>query len=177
MLDSKISEQMCRKYDKDIMLILDTYNNQRRQFRLGRSYVPFTENDISLIFGIPNGTRALDLKYSKRKTSEFICRRFNTDSSVSAPQIKQQLHLALNGESETDIADVARLLCLYMLVVIFFATHGNTIGWAYVGYVENYMDMKHYAWAEEISKFLMDIGCVSTQQLSPQMIQSIRQGY
>ena len=64
---------------------------------------------------------------------------------MSAPQIKQQLHLALNGIIETDVAVVARLLCLYILVIIFFSTHGNTIGWAYVGYIENYMDMKHYA--------------------------------
>ena len=138
------------------MLILDTYSIQRRQFRIGKSYVPFTANDISLIFGIPNGTRALDLKYAKRKTSEFISRRFLGSLRVSAPQIKQQLHLALNGTIKTDVADVARLLCLYILAVIFFATHDNTIGWAYVGYVENYMDMKHYAWAEEISKFLME---------------------
>ena len=51
------------------------------------------------------------------------------------------------------MANVARLLCLYILVLIFFSTHGSTIGWAYVGYVENYMDMKDYAWTEEIAKF------------------------
>ena len=61
-----ISKKMCRKYDKDIMLILDTYRIQRRQFIIGKSYVPFTANDISLIFGIPNGARALDLKYGNR---------------------------------------------------------------------------------------------------------------
>ena len=88
MLEGSISEQMFRKYDKDIMLILDTYNIQRRQFRIGESYVPFTANDMSLIFDIPNGTRALDLKYAKRKTSEFISRRFQGSPRVSAPQIK-----------------------------------------------------------------------------------------
>ena len=155
-MEGTISEKMCRKYDKDILLILDTYSIQRRQFRIGKSYVPFTANDISLIFGIPNGIRAADLKYAKRKTFEFIYRRLQGSPRVSTPQIKQQLHLALNGTTETDVADVARLLCLYILVVIFFATHSNIIGWAYVVYVENYMDMKHYAWVEEISNFLMD---------------------
>ena len=116
----------------------------------------FTANDISLIFGIPNGTRPLDLKYAKKKTSDFIARRFQGSPRVSGPQIKQQLHLALNGTTDTDVADVARLPCLYIHVIIFFSTHGNTIVWAYVGYVENYMDMKHYAWVEEISKFLME---------------------
>lgn len=54
------------------------------------------------------------------------------------------------------MANVARLLCLYILVLIFFSTHGSTIGWVYVGYVENYMDMKDYAWTEEIAKFMME---------------------
>ena len=118
--------------------------------------MPFTANDISLLFGIPNGTRPLDLKYAKKKTSDFIARRFQGNPRVLAPQIKQQVHLALNGTTDTDVADVARLPCLYIHVIIFFSTHGNTIVWAYVGYVENYMDMKHYAWVEEISKFLME---------------------
>ena len=76
------------------MLILDTYNSQRRQFRIGKSYMPFTANDISLIFGIPNGIRPLDLKYAKKKTFDFIAWRFQDSPRVLASQIKQQLHLA-----------------------------------------------------------------------------------
>ena len=102
MLEGMITEKMCRQYDKDIMLILDTYSSQRRQFRIGKSYVPFTSNDISLIFGIPNGTKPLDLKYAKRETSDFISKRFQGSPRVSAPQIKYQLHVALNGTAETD---------------------------------------------------------------------------
>ena len=102
MLEGTITEKMCRKYDKDIILILDTYSSQRSQFRIGKSYVLFTANDISLIFGIPNGTKPLDLKYAKRKSSDFISRRLQGSPKVSALQMKQHLHIALNGTTKTD---------------------------------------------------------------------------
>ena len=31
------------------------------------------------------------------------------------------------------------------------------MGWPYVSYVENYVEMKNYAWTEEITKFLMQL--------------------
>ena len=115
----------------------------------------FTSEDISLIFGIPHGSKTLDFKYTKKKNTEFVARRFSNITRVSAPIIKEQLDIALSGATEVDVADVSRLICLYILVTLFFSTHGNSIAWSYVSYVENYVEMKDYAWTEEITKFLM----------------------
>ena len=101
------------------------------------------------------------MKYVKKKESESIARRFSNSTRVIAPKIKEQLDIALNGATKIDVADVSRLICLYILVTMFFfvtmffSTHGNSIGWPYVSYVENYVEMKNYVWTEEITKFLM----------------------
>ena len=71
------------------MQILDTYNSAEGKFKIGNQYMSFTTEDISLIFGIPHGSKTLDLKYAKKKESAFIARRFPNITRVSAPKIKE----------------------------------------------------------------------------------------
>ena len=82
----------------------------------------FTSEDISLIFGIPHRSKTLDLKYAKKKEPEFIARRFSNITRVSAPKTKEHLDIALNGATKIDVANVSRLICLYILVTLFFST-------------------------------------------------------
>ena len=79
----------CEKYDKHIVQILDTYNSVEGKFKIESQYVSFTIEDISLIFGIPHGSKILDLKYAKKKESKFIARKFLNITRVSAPEIKE----------------------------------------------------------------------------------------
>ena len=85
----------------------------------------------------------------------FVKRRFKDYDSMNNINIKHALQSAIRGREKNDIEDVARLVCLYLFLTLFFATTGNTIRWGYIDFVEDLDRIRDYAWDEAILESLM----------------------
>ena len=85
----------------------------------------------------------------------FVKRRFKDNESMNSVNIKEALRAAMRGKGKKDIEDVARLVCLYLFLTLFFATTGNTIRWGYIPFVEDLDRMRDFAWVDAILESLI----------------------
>ncbi|CAL5364580.1 unnamed protein product [Camellia sinensis] len=145
-----------RKSDDDVVAIIQCYNEKTKAFIVGKKNLTFTTNDMTLIFGLEGGKRAMSLRHSKKPKSAFLRRRFRKDTRLTGPVLKNALVKAMKGKQPTDFKDVAIIVTLYLCLTLFFATCGNSIGWVFIKYVEPLESMKQYDWPEEITSTLID---------------------
>ena len=70
----------------------------------------------------------MSLRYSKKPKSAFLRRRFQKDTRLTGPVLKNDLVKAMKGKQPTDFKDVAIIVTLYLCLTLFFARSGNSIG-------------------------------------------------
>ncbi|KAK9278944.1 hypothetical protein L1049_028526 [Liquidambar formosana] len=156
LINSKMDAKECKKFDDDVVRIIQTYVPERRLFKLGSTYFSIRESDITLIFGILSGPEALQTSHgTKPKDSAFFARRFSDGEKLEGPVIKQKIEEAIVGNTNDDAEDTVRLCCLYIFVNLLFSTTGQSVSLALFNCVENFDDMKKYAWSKEIWKHLI----------------------
>ena len=98
----------------------------------------------------------MSLRYSKKPKSVFLRRRFQKDTRLTGPVLKNALVKVMKGKQPIDFKDVAIIVTLYLCLSLFFATSGNSIGWVFIKYVEPLESMKQYDWPEAITSTLID---------------------
>lgn len=153
-----IPETDLRKSDKDIEKILRRFDETSKAFKLGSTKVKLTKRDISLIYGIKSTGKKSTKKYeTKDMENEFVKRRFANVDRVTAANLKEMLKDLSKSQKKDQIVveDVARLLCLYVIVVVFLATRGPTLSWGIVHSVEDLDGMNDIDWVEEMHSNLM----------------------
>ncbi|CAL5342178.1 unnamed protein product [Camellia sinensis] len=97
----------------------------------------------------------MDLSYGAKPTTGIIHRMCKDVSRLSVTKIREILSEALKGTKKQDNEEVARLVCMYACVKLFFSTSGETIGWAFYSYMNPLDNMIEYDWAESIRATLM----------------------
>ncbi|CAL5349800.1 unnamed protein product [Camellia sinensis] len=152
----RMDPKKSRKSDDDVVAIIQCYNEKTKAFTVGKKNLTFTTNDMTLIFGLKGGKGAMSLRYSKKPKSAFLGRRFQKDTRLTGPVLKNALVKAMKGKQPTDFKDVAIIVTLYLCLTLFFATSGNSIGWVFIKYVEPLESMKQYDWPEAITSTLID---------------------
>ncbi|CAL5383477.1 unnamed protein product [Camellia sinensis] len=152
----RMDPKKSRKSDDDVVAIIQCYNEKTKAFTVGKKNLTFTTNDMTLIFGLEGGKGAMSLRYSKKPKSAFLRRRFQKDTRLTGPVLKNALIKAMKGKQPTDFKDVAIIVTLYLCLTLFFATSGNSIGWVFIKYVEPLESMKQYDWPEAITSTLID---------------------
>ncbi|CAL5438179.1 unnamed protein product [Camellia sinensis] len=152
----RMDPKKSRKSDDDVVAIIQCYNEKTKAFTVGKKNLTFTRNDMTLIFGLEGGKGAMSLRYSKKPKSAFLRRRFQKDTRLTGPVLKNALVKAMKGKQPTDFKDVAIIVTLYLCLTLFFATSGNSIGWVFIKYVEPLESMKQYDWPEAITSTLID---------------------
>ncbi|KAF5932744.1 hypothetical protein HYC85_028915 [Camellia sinensis] len=159
LFDSLISNEIdlnhCMKYDDVIVRIVQTFKQSSRRFYIGDKNIQIFRSDVSLIFGVDCGTKSMDLSYGAKPTTGIIHRMCKDVSRLSAAKIREILREALKGTKKHDDEEVARLVCMYACVKLFFSTSGETIGWVFYSYMDPLHKMIEYDWAESIRATLM----------------------
>ncbi|KAL7260301.1 hypothetical protein ACSBR1_006049 [Camellia fascicularis] len=128
-----------KKCDATVCQIIQSYNPKDEKFHVGGAKLPLRNNNIRLIFGVQCGQEKLDL------AQEAIC-----------------------GRTERDEEDVAKLLCLYVCVKLFFATTGEHIGWAFVRVIDKLDTLRQYDWIATIRNTL--IGSLNEMYHRPEKV-------
>ncbi|CAL5434355.1 unnamed protein product [Camellia sinensis] len=164
----RMDPKKSRKSDDDVVAIIQCYNEKTKAFTVGKKNLTFTTNDMTLIFGLEGGKGAMSLRYSKKPKAAFLRRRFQKDTRLTGPVLKNALVKAMKGKQPTDFKDVAIIVTLYLCLTLFFATSGNSIGWVFIKYVEPLESMKQYDWPEAITSTLID--CIMTLHRTPEKV-------
>ncbi|CAL5422019.1 unnamed protein product [Camellia sinensis] len=155
MKSNKVDLNHCIKYNDVIVSIVQTFKPSSGRFYIGDKSIQIFKSDVSLIFGMDCGTKSMDLSYGAKPTIGIIHRMCKDVSRLSAAKIREILNEAFKGTKKQDNEEVARLVCMYACIKLFFSTSGETIGWAFYSYMDPLDNMIEYDWAESIRATLM----------------------
>ncbi|KAF7112417.1 hypothetical protein RHSIM_RhsimUnG0230900 [Rhododendron simsii] len=169
-IDSIISRTLdadkCIKSDTVFKKLVAAYNPETDCFTIAGKNVKLTANHVKLIFGISCGTEPFAAKLKTREHVAFAKRR-NIQQRLTTKAISDMLkELAQeNKTSIEDVQDVARLVCMFLIVKLFFPTSGITVSWKHVDAMEDLTKMKSYNWVAEIHNELVE--SIKKSQHSP----------
>ncbi|KAK9267478.1 hypothetical protein L1049_009904 [Liquidambar formosana] len=149
-INGTVKRKAVRKCDEDVLKIVKTYTADWNAFRISNKLVKLRSNDIALIFGIHGGNKNITLGGVSRPNEEIKKRMCGDANRLTPPIIEKLIFEALKGEMEENNEDVARLLCLYAFVTVFFPTSSTQLSWSYMTYVEDLDNMKDYNWPAAI---------------------------
>ncbi|KAH7857113.1 hypothetical protein Vadar_009125 [Vaccinium darrowii] len=152
-IENKLSTTQCRKSDKMIIEIINTYDPVAQKFRLGMESVELTPADMVSIFGISCGNECVSLKYACQEKVELVARR-KISKRLTSTSLKQHLRKYVASDEKDDIEDVARLLYVYLCHTFFFPT-ATTVKWVYLNHVEDLDRLRGYDWNGAIINELM----------------------
>ncbi|KAF7124494.1 hypothetical protein RHSIM_Rhsim12G0033500 [Rhododendron simsii] len=169
-IDSIISRTLdadkCIKSDTVFKKLVAAYNPETDCFTIAGKNVKLTANHVKLIFGISCGTEPFAAKLKTREQVAFA-KRCNIQQRLTTKAISDMLK-ELAQENKTSIEhvqDVARLVCMFLIVKLFFPTFGITVSWKHVDAMEDLTKMKSYNWAAEIHNELVE--SIKKSQHSP----------
>ncbi|KAI8556181.1 hypothetical protein RHMOL_Rhmol05G0232000 [Rhododendron molle] len=123
------------------------------QFLIGSKLVELRASDIQFIFGIICGNKKVSgLSCSKNKV-KFARKKGlqRLDQQGIKHLISEEL---LKSNKKQDVQDVARLVCLFLCVTLFF-TSSATLSWVYVKHMDDWNEMKNYDWGTAIKDLLI----------------------
>ncbi|KAH7842599.1 hypothetical protein Vadar_007132 [Vaccinium darrowii] len=120
-IDNKVSPSQCRKSDKMIIEIVETFDLDEDKFRVGKrgQLLDITRADMVSFFGIQCGEEFVSLQYGCKEAVRFVMRRGIVDKRLTTTSLRQLLNQYIKGDEKDDIEDVASLLCLYLLHTFF----------------------------------------------------------
>ncbi|KAI8548328.1 hypothetical protein RHMOL_Rhmol07G0266100 [Rhododendron molle] len=165
-ISQKLDADKCIKSDTVLTKLLAAYNPKTDCFTIAGKNVKLTANHIKLIFGISCGTERFAAKLKTRDQVAFA-KRHNIQQRLTTKAISDMLK-ELAQENKTnieDVQDVARLVCMFLIVKLFFPTSGITVSWKHVDAMEDLTQMKSYNWAAEIRDELIE--SIKKSQHSP----------
>ncbi|KAH7855806.1 hypothetical protein Vadar_029169 [Vaccinium darrowii] len=159
-----LAEQFVKKYDNDILSVIQHYRMGEGKFYMGTKLVALTHEEIALIFGIVSGnTKIRVLNLNKKPDSPFVNRNFEDTSVMSYATMRERITDLIKitskgkkkkGVEDESTKDLARLLTLYVLGTVFFKTTGPNFNWSYIPFVENWEECTTYAWSIHLTDHL-----------------------
>ncbi|KAH7844018.1 hypothetical protein Vadar_023422 [Vaccinium darrowii] len=163
--DNNLDKQTVKKYENNILSLIQRYKKNEGRFMLGEKSVRITYDEIGLIFGITSGTRRILLgPQTKKPDTAFVNRNFDRTTRMNYAGMKDRIttliHMPSKGKKEKGLEqeaekDLARMLTLYVLGTVFFKTTGPNFNWSYIEFVENLEECNKYAWSKYITDFLV----------------------
>ncbi|KAF7137880.1 hypothetical protein RHSIM_Rhsim07G0128100 [Rhododendron simsii] len=106
---------------------------------------------------------------AKLKTREQVAfaKRHNIQQRLTTKAISDMLKKLVqeNKTNIEDVQDVARLICMFLIVKLFFPTSGIMVSWKHVDAMEDLTKMKSYNWVVEIHNEFVE--SIKTSQHSP----------
>ncbi|KAG5565945.1 hypothetical protein RHGRI_001763 [Rhododendron griersonianum] len=154
-VDEKLVSDRCRKFDGVVVKVIKSYQEGTRSFRLGDKNVELTRDDVKLIFGISCGDENMVDRNMKKEETELAQRLQIKEARLSTTTIRQKIKELKGSKEQQDIDDIARLLCLFLCVTLFFSTTGTTANWCHVRYLDNLENVKKYDWTGAIRNYLL----------------------
>ncbi|KAG5524299.1 hypothetical protein RHGRI_031089 [Rhododendron griersonianum] len=154
-VSKKLVSDHCRKFDEVVLKVIKSYDERTQSFRLGDKKVKLKDNHVKLIFGISCGkVEMTETSISKENTA--LAKRLGIkEARLTTTTMKEKIKELKSSNKPEDIADVVRLLCLFLCVTLLFSTSGTTVNWSFVYYMEDLAKVKQYNWAGAVTDYLM----------------------
>ncbi|KAH7834766.1 hypothetical protein Vadar_019530 [Vaccinium darrowii] len=152
-----MDESYVKKSDFETLKLVNQYKGHGGRFKLGSKTVKITEKKMTLIFGKQSGSNRIRLApKSKKPDTRFadrICSKFGRIVTISS--MRDYFNKAVKKNRPEDAKDVARLLTLYLLAMIFCSLTTSTLNWNYLQFAEDLETSTSYAWSTYITEYLI----------------------
>ncbi|KAI8567564.1 hypothetical protein RHMOL_Rhmol02G0131700 [Rhododendron molle] len=73
-IEKKVKSDHCRKFDEVVAKIVESYDGNKRTFRLGNKHVKLEREDVKLIFGISCGNEEINQGYCKKEDVQLAAK-------------------------------------------------------------------------------------------------------
>ncbi|KAH7840863.1 hypothetical protein Vadar_022614 [Vaccinium darrowii] len=155
-IDDKVTPSQCRKSDKMIIEIIESFDPDEERFKVGKrgQLLDLTCADLVSFYDIQGREDFVSLQYGCKEAIKFVTRRKIEDKRLTTTSVRQLLLQYVKGDETDDVEDVARLLCLYLLHTFFFPM-GINVKWVLCERVDDLKRMRRYEWNGTIIKELM----------------------
>lgn len=147
-LDGNVVQSRVSKSDQLICSIISTYSPEDNGFKIGGEVLKLTVRDFELIFGITSGSVKVNEKGIKKRDTEFLKRRkvYNKTHSLRVKDISEELPILVLGNTETEVKDFIKLLCLHTMCTVFDSTSGSSIPFWLIEKVDDLDNLRSFAW-------------------------------
>lgn len=152
--NKKLEGSVCEKKDDFIEKIIASYSG-KGCFKIGGKIIKLVKEEVKLIFGIQCGEERMEVIYASKQDIDFVKRNKLKGAKLTATTIKKMILTKANSSRKQDVEDVARLVCMFLCVSLFFPTSGSTLSWSHVSILDDLEEMKNYDWANAILKYLL----------------------
>lgn len=155
----QITEERYRKSDRDVMMIVEGFNNESNRFKFGDKEATLTPDDISKIFLLPKGGEEIftgnkgEGKGEKKKT-RFNERYFKKVGRPNKTSVEEAITKVMKSKKKEDKEDFVRLLIIALCITVLLPNSSNTLAWKLVDYCIDFKKMPTYGWAERVHKSL-----------------------
>ncbi|KAI8021136.1 Protein MAINTENANCE OF MERISTEMS [Camellia lanceoleosa] len=153
-LENDLKSHDFRKCDELVFKLIQTYMPDTGCFHIGNGKLTLRDSDIRLIFGLQCGGQPLLMTPEPRPPSDFIQRRFGSESRISSKLVKTLFCDAVQGTSTRDVEEAVKLMTLYVCVKLFFSTSGESMSWTLIRIIDKLDSMKLYDWTDAIRSAL-----------------------
>ncbi|KAG5551177.1 hypothetical protein RHGRI_009569 [Rhododendron griersonianum] len=154
-VSKKLVSDHCRKFDEVVLKVIKSYDERTQKFRLGDKKVKLKDNHVKLIFGISCGKEEMTETSISKENTALAKRLGIKEARLTTTTMKEKIKELKSINKPEDIADVVRLLCLFLCVTLLFSTSGTTVNWSFVYYMEDLAKVKQYNWAGAVTDYLM----------------------
>ncbi|KAI8563315.1 hypothetical protein RHMOL_Rhmol03G0102900 [Rhododendron molle] len=90
-----------------------------------------------------------------KKEETELAQRLQIKETTLSTIIRQKIKELKSSNKQQDIDDVAKLLCLFLCVILFFSTTGTTANWCHICYMDNLQNVKKYEWTGAIRNYVL----------------------
>ncbi|KAH7867469.1 hypothetical protein Vadar_033914 [Vaccinium darrowii] len=152
-----MDESYVKNSDFETLKLVSRYQGHGGRFKLGSKTVKITEKEMNTIFGLqsdPNRIRlAPKSKKPNSKLADRICAK--TGRIVTIGSLRECFEKVVKKNRPQNAKDVARVLTLYLLAMVFCPHTTSRLNWNYLEFVEDLKASTSYAWSMYITEYLI----------------------
>nr|XP_011462202.1 PREDICTED: uncharacterized protein LOC101307386 [Fragaria vesca subsp. vesca] len=157
---SKVQENHFTKNERDLEIILQYYDVEKRKLFFGDKEMEIMGEDIERIFGLPNSGEVINnvgrnMDNDKRKPSAIFDVKMIKDT-VDKQVLLKRLEAEVDKEEKGDARIIAALILMLLFTTCFFSKSTVSITWDLINACEDIERINQYNWPKMILEFLFD---------------------
>ncbi|KAL6220305.1 hypothetical protein ACLB2K_008061 [Fragaria x ananassa] len=171
---SKVQENHFTKHERDLEIILQYYDVEKRKFFFGDKEMEIMMEDIERIFGLPNSGEVIkknvgrNMDKDKRKLSAIFDVKIIKDTADKQVLLKR-LEAEVDKEEKGDVRIIAALIIMVLFTTCFFSKSTVSITWDLINACEDIERINRYNWPKMNLEFLLN-GFMRHEKEKPEVL-------
>lgn len=143
-----------RKSAKSLDEIITSFVKTENAFRIGGNLLKLTEEDVSLILGIPLAGKDLfpvgiiSRSNLDEEYSVFLNKHFERDERINQKTLSKRIKTMIDKKIGDE--DLIKLLLLLLVITFLFPNNSSYLQWGFIPKLLNLKNMNSISWAKAI---------------------------